>query len=101
MLNEQPKPMLAVMFLVYFLSSVSLIGFVAYCLFFTDTGAAFALLVSKFDDETQTVYVAPEVVLISNDNQTVNFAELLEADQPVMLNFIFTFLVCGAGRHCS
>jgi protein SCO1 len=35
-------------------------------------------------------YVAPDVVLVADDNQAVNFAELLETDRPVMLNFIFT-----------
>jgi protein SCO1 len=35
-------------------------------------------------------YVAPDVMLVADDNQAVNFAELLETDRPVMLNFIFT-----------
>jgi protein SCO1 len=35
-------------------------------------------------------YVAPDVMLVADDNQTVNFAELLATDRPVMLNFIFT-----------
>jgi protein SCO1 len=36
------------------------------------------------------VYEAPDVELVAEDNSVIRFAELLDTDRPVMLNFIFT-----------
>jgi protein SCO1/2 len=41
-------------------------------------------------ERTTASYTIPDVILINQDGQKMSLAELLDSDQPVMLNFIFT-----------
>ena len=44
----------------------------------------------KSVERTLASYTIPDVILINQDGQKVSLSELLDSDQPVMLNFIFT-----------
>ena len=41
-------------------------------------------------ERTQAAYTVPDVTLINQNGQQVSLSKLLDSDQPVMLNFIFT-----------
>lgn len=41
-------------------------------------------------ERTQASYTVPDVTLVNQDGQKVSLPELLDSNQPVMLNFIFT-----------
>jgi len=44
----------------------------------------------KSVERTQASYTVPNVTMVNQKGQKISLAELLDTDQPVMLNFIFT-----------